>query len=127
MRIDHFALYVNDLEATKDLFVNFFGATSNEIYHNPKTGLKTYFLSFEGNSRLEIMTRPNLTDSEKDLYQNGYIHLAFSVGSKEKVDKLTNTLKEKGYKVISGPRVTGDGYYESSILGPENNQIEIIE
>ena len=127
MRIDHFALYVNDLEATKDFFVNFFGATSNEIYHNPKTGLKTYFLSFEGNSRLEIMTRPNLTDSEKDLYQNGYIHLAFSVRSKEKVDKLTNTLKEKGYKVISGPRVTGDGYYESSILGPENNQIEIIE
>lgn len=127
MRIDHFAMYVNDLEATKDFFVNFFGATSNELYHNPKTGLKTYFLSFEGKSRLEIMTRPNLSDPEKDLYQNGYIHLAFSVGSKEKVDKLTNTLKENGYQVISGPRVTGDGYYESSILGPENNQIEIIE
>ncbi len=127
MRIDHFALYVSDLEATKDFFVNFFGATSNEMYHNPKTGLKTYFLSFEGNSKLEIMTRPNLTKTEKDLYQNGYIHLAFSVGSREKVDNLTNTLEENGYRVISGPRVTGDGYYESSILGPENNQIEIIE
>lgn len=127
MRIEHIAMYVNDLEETKDFFVKFFGAISNDKYHNSKTGLQTYFLTFEDNARLEIMTRPDMISSEKSLMQTGYIHLAFSVGSKEKVDKLTSELEEAGYKVLSGPRTTGDGYYESCILGPEGNQIEITE
>ena len=79
MRIEHIAMYVNDLEASKDFFVKFFGALSNDKYHNPKTGLQTYFLTFEDSSRLEIMTRPNMVSSEKSLTQAGYIHLAFSV------------------------------------------------
>lgn len=127
MKIEHIAMYVNDLEAAKEFFIKYFGAVSNEMYHNPKTGLKTYFLSFKEGSRLEIMNRPDIIDSEKNNTQSGYIHLAFSVGSKEKVDTLTNELKEAGYKVLSGPRTTGDGYYESCILGIENNQIEITE
>lgn len=127
MKIDHIAMYVNDLEAAKEFFIKYFGAVSNEMYHNSKTGLKTYFLSFKEGSRLEIMNRPDIIDSEKNNTQSGYIHLAFSVGSKEKVDTLTNELKEAGYKVLSGPRTTGDGYYESCILGIENNQIEITE
>ncbi len=126
MFIDHVAMYVNDLEKTKEFFEKFFNANSNEMYHNKNTGLKTYFLSFENGARLEIMTRPNMKESEKELIQTGLIHLAFKVGSKEKVDILTEKLAQAGYKVLSGPRTTGDGYYESCILGPENNQIEIV-
>ncbi len=125
MRIEHVAMYVNDLEAAKNFFVKFFGASPNTKYHNPKTGLETYFLSFDNGARLEIMTRPDMADSEKNLFRTGYTHLAFSVGSKEKVDVLTNQLREAGYEVISGPRTTGDGYYDSCISGPEGNQIEI--
>lgn len=73
------------------------------------------------------MTRPDMISSEKSLMKTGYIHLAFSVGSKEKVDELTNQLEQDGYVIVSGPRITGDGYYESCILEPEGNQIEITE
>ena len=127
MRIDHIAMYVNDLEATKDFFVTFFGALSNTKYHNPRTGLETYFLSFEDSTRLEIMTRPDMISTEKPLINTGFVHVAFSVGSKEKVDLLTSQLEQAGYEIISGPRITGDGYYESCVLGPECNQIEITE
>lgn len=125
MRIEHIAMYVNDLEAAKEFFVKYLGAKSNEGYHNKKTDFRSYFLSFDGETRLEIMNRPEMKDIEKDLQRTGYIHLAFSVGSKEKVDSLTEQLKMDGYDVISGPRVTGDGYYESCIVGIEGNQIEL--
>lgn len=125
MRIEHIAMYVNDLEAAKEFFVKYLGAKSNEGYHNKKTDFRSYFLSFDGETRLEIMNRPEMKDIEKDLQRTGYIHLAFSVGSKEKVDSLTEQLKMDGYDVVSGPRVTGDGYYESCIVGIEGNQIEL--
>lgn len=127
MKIEHIAMYVHDLEATKDFFIKFFDASSNTKYHNQKTGLETYFLSFDDHTRLEIMTRPEMVSSEESLLKTGYTHLAFSVGSKEKVDTLTSQLEQEGYEILSGPRTTGDGYYESCILGPEGNQIEIIE
>lgn len=127
MRLDHLAMYVKDLEATRSFFVRYFGASSNEMYHNPKTGLRTYFLSFGDGSRLEIMSRPDVVDNGKSLFQAGYIHLAFSVGGKEKVDELTHALQADGFTVVSGPRITGDGYYESCIEGPEGNLIEITE
>ena len=125
MRIEHIAMYVNDLEKTRDFFATYFGAKSNELYHNKNTGFKSYFLTFEDGARLEIMNKPTVEDSEKTLTRTGFIHLAFSVGSKEKVDELTEKLKNDGYEVISGPRTTGDGYYESCIIGIEGNQIEI--
>ena len=125
MYIEHIAMYVNDLEKTKEFFIKYFGASSNEIYHNKKTDFKSYFLSFDSGSRLEIMTKPELVDDIKDLKRTGFIHIAFSVGSKEKVDELTEILKIDGYEVISAPRTTGDGYYESCIVGIEGNQIEI--
>lgn len=125
MRIEHIAMYVNDLEKARDFFVRYFGAVSNDGYHNPRTDFRSYFLTFEDSSRLEIMTKPDLTDSGDFLNRFGYAHIAFSVGSKEAVDLLTERLKSDGYPVISGPRTTGDGYYESCILGFEGNLIEI--
>lgn len=125
MKIEHIAMYVKDLEKAREFFVRYFGAVSNEGYHNKTTDFRSYFLSFEDGARLEIMTRPNMVDIGKNQMQTGYIHLAFSVGSKEKVDSLTEQLKMDGYTVTSGPRTTGDGYYESCILGFEDNLIEI--
>lgn len=127
MKIDHIAMYVKDLEAAKEFFIKYFGATPNNMYHNPRTGLKTYFLSFSGGSRLEIMSRPGTVDHPKSRLDNGYIHMSFSVGGRHKVDELTLTLRQDGYKVTDGPRVTGDGYYESCVEGPEGNLIEITE
>ncbi|EGC90706.1 glyoxalase [Turicibacter sanguinis] len=125
MKINHMAMYVRQLEEMKRFYMQFFEATCGDKYHNQKTGLQTYFLTFENQMRLELMTRSNLERDQKSLYQTGYIHLAFSVGSKEKVDELTNCLKEAGYDILSSPRTTGDGYYESCILDPEGNQVEI--
>jgi len=126
MKIDHTAIYVRDLERTKRYYEKYFGAKSNNLYHNPKTGLRTYFLSFENDCRLEIMHKPALTEIEIDGEHFGYIHLAFSVGSKEAVDALTETLRSDGYRIFSEPRVTGDGYYESCVSDPDVNRIEII-
>ena len=125
MKIEHAAMYFNDLEGAKNFFIKYFGAKSNQMYHNPKTNFKSYFLSFEDGARLEIMNKPGLDDAVKTLNRTGFIHLAFSVGSKENVDALTEKLKNDGYEVISGPRTTGDGYYESCVVAFENNQIEI--
>ena len=112
-------------EKAKDFFIRYFNAGSNAGYHNETTSFRSYFLTFQGGSRLEIMTKPDLTDSGDFLNRFGYTHIAFSVGSREKVDAITEALNEDGYPVFSGPRTTGDGYYESCILGFEGNIIEI--
>lgn len=125
MNIEHIAMYVNDLEKARDFFVTYFGAISNEGYHNSQTDFRSFFLTFHDGARLEIMTRPDLTDSGDFLSRFGYAHIAFSVGSQKNVDTLTARLKADGYPVISGPRTTGDGYYESCVLGIEGNLIEI--
>ena len=125
MRIEHIAMYVNDLERAKDFFVKYLDGRANDVYHNRRTDFRSYFITFDDGARLEIMTKPDLTDSGDLLNRFGYAHIAFSVGSKGMVDKLTKQLKDDGYPVISGPRITGDGYYESCILGFEGNVIEI--
>ncbi len=125
MKIEHVAMYVWDLEGARDFFVKYFGGRSNTEYHNAKTDFRSYILSFDDGARLEIMNRPQMGDSEKTLARTGYIHISFSVGSKQAVDDLTARLQADGYEVIGGPRTTGDGYYESAILDAEGNQIEI--
>ena len=125
MRIEHIAMYVNELDVVRDFFVKQFNAKSNKGYHNKTTDFRSYFLSFDDGVRLEIMNKPIMEDSEKTLARTGYVHIAFSLGSKAAVDSLTEILKHDGYDVISGPRTTGDGYYESCIVGIEGNQIEI--
>ena len=125
MKIDHIALYVKDLEVSKAFYETFFGAKSNELYHNPKTDLHTYFLSFDSGARLEIMWRPNLSERLDKIMNEGLIHFAFSVGSKEAVEALTQKIIDEGYTCFSAPRTTGDGYYESVILDPDGNMVEI--
>jgi lactoylglutathione lyase len=126
MKIDHIALYCLDLEGMREFLIRYFNGVSNEMYYNPKTGLKTYILSFpDSDTRLELMTRPEVVDEKENIYRQGFIHLSFSVGSEKMVDSLTKVLNEDGYQVLSGPRTTGDGYYESCIVGPEKILIEI--
>jgi len=125
MKIEHIAMYVNDIEKTKLFFIKYLGATANDGYYNPTTDFRSYFLSFDDGARIEIMNRPGMNDAEKNFARTGYIHIAFSVGTMEKVDMITEQLRTDGYNVISGPRTTGDGYYESCIIGIEGNQIEI--
>lgn len=125
MFIDHIAMYVTNLEKARAFFLKYFHAASNDGYHNPRTDFRSYFLTFENGARLELMNRPGMSDPEKELARTGFIHIAFSVGSREAVDELTARLRADGYEVVSGPRTTGDGYYESCIIGIEGNQIEI--
>lgn len=125
-RIDHIALYCNDLEGMKAFFEKYFHASSNALYHNPRTGLRTYILSFpNGGTKLEIMTRPEANGNNEDIYRMGFIHFSFAFGSKEDVDRKTAELSQAGYPVLSGPRTTGDGFYESCIKGFEGILIEI--
>lgn len=140
MKIEHIAMYVKDLEKTKEFFTKYFGGHANDGYHNKTTDFRSYFLTFEDGARLEIMTRPEVREKDELMPETksnskhintinsvypGYIHIAFSVGSIEQVNTLTRQLQTDGYEIISGPRTTGDGYYESCIIGIEGNQIEI--
>ena len=125
MKIEHIALYVHDLERARDFFTQYLGASSNAGYHNSRTDFRSYFLTFDDGARLELMHKPDMTDMPKTPSRTGYAHIAFSVGSRERVDALTAELRAAGYEVVSGPRITGDGYYESCIAVIEGNLIEI--
>ena len=115
VRIEHIAMYVTDLDRAKDFFVKYFDAAADENYHNKQTGFRSYFLN------LQVQV------DSKALEHTGYNHIAFRLGSKQAVDELTLRLREDGYPVVSEPRMTGDGYYESCIAGIEGNLIEITE
>ena len=125
IRIEHTALYVEDLEAARAFFETYLGAASNDGYHNAKTGFRSYFLTFDGGARLELMHRPQMEASPKTPHRTGYAHIAFALGSAEAVDRMTARLRADGYEVISEPRTTGDGYYESCVLDREGNTIEL--
>lgn len=125
MRLEHVAIFVEDLEGAKHFFVKYFGATSNDKYVNDKNGFSSYFLSFEDGARLELMSKKKVIRKALMTEGLGLHHLAFSVGSKQKVDEVTKALVAEGYKIILPPRVTGDGYYESSLFGFENLVIEV--
>jgi len=127
MIIEHLAIWVNDLERMKVFYEKYFNGKAGEKYHNPTKHFTSYFLSFEKGCRLELMQKPEIPDNQNDvmLQYIGIIHFAISVGSKEQVDGLTETMKNDGYTVVGEPRTTGDGYYESVVLDPENNRIEI--
>lgn len=127
MRIEHLAIYTSNLEKMKIFYEAYFKAKAGERYHKPTKKFTSYFLSFESGCRLELMQRSSISKNKNPSEQEyeGRIHFAISVGSKEKVDILTERIRKDGYAVIGEPRTTGDGYYESLILDPENNRIEI--
>ena len=127
MKIEHIAIWAKDIEALKEFYIKYFGAVSNEKYINRKNVFSSYFLVFESGARLEIMQMPTIPDSVNDPYKQftGFIHLAISVGSEDRVTSLTNELANDGYEILDGPRKTGDDYYESTVLDPEKNRLEI--
>ena len=124
MKIEHIAIWVIDLEIMRSFYETYFNAVSGEKYVNPIKKFSSYFLSFKEGARLEIMHKPEI-NSTSEIQYTGLVHFAVSVGSKEKVDALTEQLRMNGYSIAGEPRTTGDGYYESVILDPEGNQIEI--
>ena len=127
MKIEHVAIWSQDIEHLKSFYERYFPATANDKYTNIKKDFSSYFLSFDSGARLEIMQMNSIPPSKDDPYRQltGLIHLPMSVGSKEEVDRLTTQLAEDGYEVLDGPRTTGDGYYESVVLDPDQNRIEI--
>ena len=124
MKIEHIAVYVADLERARQLFTRYFGGVANDKYVNVEKGFSSYFIRFPGGPRLEVMHKTSIS-GHRGGEQNGYSHLAFSCGSKERVDELTQALRDAGFTVAGEPRTTGDGYYESSILDLEGNLIEL--
>ena len=127
MKIEHLAIWVKDLEGMKQFYETYFHATVGQKYSNPKKHFESYFLSFSEGYRLELMNRPTIPNNINDLLKEytGIIHFAISVGSKEKVDTLTERLRRDGYPIVGEPRWTGYGYYESVVFDPEKNRIEI--
>lgn len=127
MKIEHIAIWVKDLEPMRKFYEKYFEAGSGDVYRNLKTGFQSLFLSFESGCRLELMHRTDIQErpNSHDMPVLGIAHLSISVGSREEVDRLTERLRRDGYTVADEPRTTGDGYYESVILDPENNRVEI--
>lgn len=126
MKIEHIALWTSDLERLKSFYENFFGAASGNKYTNPNTGFSSYFLSFDSGARLEIMTQTGLaTPANSSAPQTGLTHFAISVGSQQAVEELTAQIEQVGYQVVSQPRTTGDGYFESVVADPDGNLVEI--
>lgn len=128
MRIDHIAIWTPDLERLRNFYQKYFELQCNDKYKNKSKGFSSYFLSFEKGARIEIMHRHNCKESNESQALNyGFTHMAFSIGGKNKVDCLTEKLRSDGFQVVGEPRTTGDGYYESVVLDPDGNQIEITE
>ncbi len=128
MLIEHIALWTHDLERLRGFYCRYFSARSGAKYHNPKTGFESYFLSFDSGARLELMQMPGIPkdSAAPQAQRTGLIHIAIRLGNPEAVDRMTARMRQNGVPVVSGPRRTGDGYYESCILDPEGNRVELV-
>lgn len=127
MKIEHIAIWTNKLEELKEFYCKYFGGTSNDKYTNTKKGFESYFITFDEGARLEIMSRTDINEKLEDGKEIiGITHLAFSLENKEEVNTLTETLRTNGFIVAGEPRTTGDGYYESVVLDPEGNRLELV-
>ncbi len=123
-RIEHVALWTRDLERLRAFYARYFGAQSNDGYHNPRRQFRSYFLALAGGARIELMNLPALGEAGEPP-RVGIAHIAFSLGSREAVDRLTAQLRADGHPVLDGPRTTGDGYYESVVADPDGNRLEL--
>lgn len=129
MVLDHVAIWTDNLEVLRDFYTKYFGAVSNEKYINNQTGMESYFLSFDSGAKIEIMSKPGIPDNLNDridAQHKGIIHLAFSVDTKKEVDEKAGQLSSGGFRILRGPRITGDGYYEFESIDPDNNRFEVI-
>ncbi|KGY14223.1 glyoxalase [Vibrio tubiashii] len=127
MKIEHIAIWTTQLEPLKDFYIKYFGATANHMYHNPTTKFTSYFLAFDEGSRLELMAMDSVSETKGEAYDQfiGLAHFSMSLGSEQAVDELTARLVADGYEKLDGPRRTGDGYWESCVLDPDGNRIEL--
>ena len=128
MRIDHIAIWTYNLEGLRNFYMRYFDASSGEVYYNHTREFRSYMLHFDGDCSLEIMEMPNVSKSRNDPMKQftGITHFAIKAGSKPDVDRLTDIIREDGFKVVGEPRTTGDGYYESVVLDPDGNRVEIV-
>lgn len=127
MKITHIAIWTKNLEAMREFYIRYFNGVSNEKYVNPLKKFESYFISFESGPSLELMCKDSITDAFNETNEHlGITHIAFSLGSKEAVISLTETLRKDGYRIVGEPRTSGDGYFESAILDPEGNRIELL-
>ena len=128
MILEHVAIWTDNLEELKRYYIKYFGATANEKYTNEESQFQSYFLTFKSGARLELMTMPGIPDNSNDrvfAQHKGIIHLAFGVNTMQEVNEKAQQLHANGFKILSGPRKTGDGYYEFETLDPDNNRIEV--
>lgn len=128
MTLEHVAIWTDNLEELKDYYIKYFGATANKKYMNEQSQFQSYFLTFESGARLEIMSKPGIPDNRNDrvtAQHKGIIHLAFGVNTKLEVDEKAKQLQSGGFKILRGPRKTGDGYYEFETLDPDDNRLEV--
>ena len=127
MRIDHLAIWTDDIELLRNFYMSYFNLSCGDKYVNPKRGFTSYFLTFDGEvTRIELMHIPNMENRVDRLNLKGLAHFAISVGGKTNVDTLTEKLRIDGFTIFSEPRTSGDGYYESAVLDPEGNIVEIV-
>lgn len=124
MKIEHVAIWVKDIESMKTFYTTYFNGKANSKYHNKDKQFESYFLTFDDGARLELMRKFGIDKKDQD-DRIGWAHIAISLGSKESVDQMTERLQNDGYRLVNGPRVTGDGYYESVIEDPEGNLLEL--
>ncbi|WP_147203892.1 VOC family protein [Segetibacter aerophilus] len=128
MTLEHVAIWTNNLEQLKDYYAKYFDGTANKKYTNESKHFESYFLTFKSGARLELMTKPGIPRNQNDTitaqYQ-GLIHLAFGVDTMQEVEEKARQLKAGGFSILSGPRKTGDGYYEFETLDPDNNRLEV--
>lgn len=129
MKITHIAIWAKDIEQSKEFYVKYFNGTTNEKYTNPTKGFESYFITFGSDCQLEIMQRTDVNEGKNEAGKEyiGLAHFAFSFGSPQKVDEKTAQLKADGFSIVSDPRTTGDGFYESTIADPDGNRIEVTE
>ena len=128
MIIEHLAIWTQNLETLKDYYIQYFGAQSNDKYTNVQKQFQSYFLSFASGARLELMSRPDIPANANDpvtAQYLGLIHFAFGVDTMAEVDQKVEELRAAGFPILSGPRKTGDGYYEFETLDLDNNRIEV--
>ena len=129
MKLEHIAIWTNQLETLKSYYETYFNAQSNEKYINQTNGFESYFLTFESGARLEIMSKPNIPNNQNDTIERqhlGLIHFAFEVPTMQDVEAKALELQGAGFKILRGPRKTGDGYYEFETLDPDDNRLEVI-